>query len=123
MRDFIESEISLSRTWCFGAKPAPLIRFSSCRYAEMQHAYLQLLNRIKGAGFAPKHHVLDNEISDSMKSLIKSNCQLELVPTHCHCSNAAEVAIKAFKQQFLSILAGVARYFPKSQLEILLLQA
>ena len=92
-------------------------------YAEMQHAYLQLLNRIKGAGFAPKHHVLDNEISDSMKSLIKSNCQLELVPTHCHRSNAAEVAIKAFKQQFLSILAGVARYFPKSQLEILLLQA
>ena len=28
--------------------------------AEMQRAYLQLLNRIKGAGFAPKHHVLEN---------------------------------------------------------------
>ena len=50
--------------------------------AKMQCAYLQLLNRIKGAGFAPKLHVLDNEIYDSMKSLINSNCQLELVPPH-----------------------------------------
>ena len=89
----------------------------------MQRAYLQLLNRIKGAGFAPKGHVLDNEISDSMKSLIKFTCQLELVPPHCQRRNVAEVSIKAFKQHFLGILASVATDFPKSQWERLLLQA
>ena len=89
----------------------------------MQRAYLQLLNRIKGAGFAPKGHVLDNEISDSMKSLIKSTCQLELVPPHCQRRNVAEVSIKAFKQHFLVILASVATDFPKSQWKRLLPQA
>ena len=91
--------------------------------AKMKRAYLQLLNRIKGAGFAPKRHVLDNDISYSMKSLINSNCQLELVPPHCHCRNVAEADIKAFKQHFLSILAGVATDFPKSEWKRLLPQA
>ena len=65
--------------------------------AEMQSACLQLLNRIKGAGFAPKRHVFDNEISNSMKALVNSNCQLDLVPPHFHRRNLAEVVIKAFK--------------------------
>ena len=58
-----------------------------------------------------------------MKALIKSTCQLELVPPHYHCRNVSEVDIKAFKQHFLSILAGVATDFPKSQWKRLLPQA
>ena len=58
-----------------------------------------------------------------MKALIKSTCQLELVPPHCHRRNVAEVAIKAFKKHFIGILAGVTTDFPKSQWERLLLQA
>ena len=40
--------------------------------ADMQRAYLEFLHRIKGAGFAPKRHIRDNEIYYAMKSLIKS---------------------------------------------------
>ena len=80
--------------------------------AEMQRVYLQLLSRIKRTGIFPRRHVLDNECSTSMKQLIKEQCQLELVPLHCHRRNVAEVAIKAFKQHFLSVIAGVATDFP-----------
>ena len=62
----------------------------------------------------PKKHVLDNEVSETMKDLIRTkyNMELELVPPGCHRRNAAEVAIRNFKAHFLSILAGVADDFP-----------
>ena len=81
---------------------------------EMQRAYKKLMARLKRAGIVPKKHVLDNEVSDSMKELIRDEykMQLELVPPSCHRRNAAEVAIRNFKCHFLSILAGVADDFP-----------
>ena len=59
-----------------------------------------------------------------MRTLIRTECnlELELVPPHCHRRNVAEVAIKALKQYFLSIISGVATDFPMSQWERLLLQ-
>ena len=39
--------------------------------AEIQFAYLKLLHRIKVATFAPKRHVLDNDISDAIKFLMQ----------------------------------------------------
>ena len=73
--------------------------------AEMQRAYLELFNRIKRTGIIPQRHVMDNGCSESMKKLIQEECALELVPPHCHQRNVAEVAIKAFKQHFLSVIA------------------
>ena len=69
-------------------------------YAEMQCAYLQLLNPTKGAGFAPKRHVLDNKILDSMKALIKYTCQLELVPLHCHSCNGSRSGHQSLQTTF-----------------------
>ncbi|EED95555.1 predicted protein [Thalassiosira pseudonana CCMP1335] len=82
--------------------------------AEMIRAYNALLLRLRRANIIPKKHVLDNEISDSMKNLIRDEhrMQLELVPPGCHRRNAAEVAIRNFKAHFLSVLAGVSPDFP-----------
>ena len=57
-----------------------------------------------------------------MKDLIRETCKLELVPAGCHRRNVAEVAIKAFKQHFLSVLAGVDSDFPWSLWDRLLPQ-
>ena len=65
---------------------------------------------------------MDNKVSDTMKSHIRDNCILELVPPGCHCQNAAEVGIKKFGNNFLSILAGVADGFPPSLWDRLLPQ-
>ena len=88
----------------------------------MQRAYLSLLNRIKKEGIAPQCQILYNECSERMKTLICEKIALELVSPHCHCRNVAEVAIKAFKQHFLSIIAGVATDLPMHQWERLLPQ-
>ena len=49
--------------------------------------------------------------------------QLELVPPGTHHRNAAEVSIRNFKANFLSILADTAPYFPPSLWDRLLTQA
>ena len=92
--------------------------------AKMKRAYNTLLLRLKQAGISPKKHVMDNKVSENMKSHIRDNCRLELVPPGCHehCQNAAEVGIGNFKDHFLSILAGVADGFPTSLWDQLLPQ-
>jgi hypothetical protein len=65
---------------------------------------------------------MDNEVSEAMKNHIKNNCRLELVPPGCHQRNTAEVAIRNFKTQFPSALAGVADGFPPSLWDCLLPQ-
>ena len=39
--------------------------------AKMQQGYIALLSRIRATGVTPKCHILDNECSDSMKTLIR----------------------------------------------------
>merc|ERR1712155_310154 len=92
---------------------------------EMICAYKVLVQRPKRAKIIPCKHVLDNEVSENMKELIRStyNMELELVPPGCHCCKAAEVAIQNFKAHFLSILAGVADDFPMQLWDCLLPQA
>ncbi len=97
---------------------------SSRKDKEMQRAYKTLLNRLRSVGIVPKKHVMDNEISTSMKEYIKQDLgmDLELIPPNSHRRNAAEVAIRNFKCHFLSILAGVAVDFPLSLWDRLLPQ-
>ena len=90
--------------------------------AEMIRAYNALLLRLKRAGISPQKNVMDNKVSETMKSHIWDNCRLELVPPGCHRRNAAEVGIRNFKNNFLSILAGVADGFPPSLWDRLLPQ-
>jgi len=82
--------------------------------AELTRAYHVLVLRLKNAGIVPRKHVLDNEVSSTMKAVFrdKYKMEMELVPPGCHRRNAAEVAIRNFKAHFLSVLAGVADDFP-----------
>ena len=64
---------------------------------EMIRAYNALLLQLKQVGVSPKKHVMDNEVSNTMKSHIRDNCKLELVPPGCHRQNATEVGIQNFK--------------------------
>ena len=60
--------------------------------------------------------ILDNEASAEYKRAITENwnANYQLVPPNKHQINAAERAICAFKAHFLSILVGVAPYFPRN---------
>ena len=89
---------------------------------DMHWSYITLLNRIRATGIPPKCHILDNEYSESMKTLIKQHCTIKLVPPHCHQRNVAKVAIKSLKQHFLRIIVVVATDFPVHQWECLLPQ-
>ena len=63
--------------------------------------------RLRRAGIIPKKHILDNEVSEALKTIIQDEykMQIKLVPPGTHRRNAAEVAIRNFKAQFLSVLA------------------
>ena len=97
---------------------------TSRKDAELTRAYRALMTRLKRAGIVPKKHVLDNEVSEAMKAVIRDEYQMEmeLVPPGCHRRNAAEVAIRNFKAHFLSVLAGTAEDFPASLWDRLLPQ-
>lgn len=92
---------------------------------ELTRAYRAMMTRLQRAGIEPTKHILDNEISEAMKNIIKDEYKmtLELVPPGCHRRNAAEVAIRNFKAHFLSVLAGTATDFPASLWDRLLPQA
>ena len=74
---------------------------------EMQRAYRHLLKRLRRAGVVPKKHVMDNEVSESMKDMIRDEFKmtLELVPPGMHRRNAAEVAIRKWLSKASSIVA------------------
>jgi hypothetical protein len=98
---------------------------TSRKDVELTRAYRTLMLRLKRAGIVPKKHILDNEVSEAMKAVIKDEYQMEmeLVPPGCHRRNAAEVAIRNFKAHFLSVLAGTAKDFPASLWDRLLPQS
>ena len=62
---------------------------------ELTRAYRAMMLRLKRAGIIPKKHVLDNEVSEAMKDVIREeyHMEMELVPPGCHRINSAEVAI------------------------------
>jgi hypothetical protein len=64
-------------------------------------------------GFKPKLQTLDNESSAAIKTIFtEKNVEYQLVPPHCRAHNAAERAIKTFKEHFVSGLASVGHDFP-----------
>ena len=77
---------------------------------ELTRAYKAMMLRLKRAGTVPRKHILDNEVSEATKTVIRDeySMEMELVPPGCHRRNVAEVAIRNFKAHFLSVLAGTA---------------
>ena len=87
-------------------------------------AYQDIHTRLANANRKPMMHILDNEASMAFQQAITSNgCTFQLVPPHVHRRNAAERAIRTFKDHFLSILAGTAPTFPADRWDLLIPQA
>ena len=84
-----------------------------------------MMLRLKHAGIVPQKHILDNEVSTTMKTIIRDEykMKLEMVPPGCHSCNAVEVDIQNFKARFISVLAGTPEGFPPSLWDQLLPQS
>ena len=56
---------------------------------------------------------MDNEVSEDLKQYIdESDIQFQLVPPHVHWRNAAEWAVRTFKNNFMSYICTVDPHFP-----------
>jgi hypothetical protein len=85
---------------------------------ESIHQYLTL------KGFKPKLQTLNNEASTALKNFFTVNdIAYQLVPPHCHRRNAAERAIRTFKEHFVAGLSSVDPSFPMHLWDRLLPQA
>jgi hypothetical protein len=75
-------------------------------------------------GHPPELHILDNECSQSLKdAFAKHHVAFQRVPPKEHRVNAAERAIRTFKNHFVAILCTVDSRFPLSEWDRLLPQA
>ena len=90
---------------------------------EIKKAWTCTYTKLASRGSVPKLYILDNEISSYLKSALKKhNCTYQLVPPHVHRRNAAERAIRTFKEHFLAILASCDPNFPITEWDRLLPQ-
>jgi hypothetical protein len=95
------------------------------RYAsEWVKAYDHIHQEVTAKGFKPKLQTLDNEASAALKNFFTTNdVEYQLVPPHCHRRNAAERAIRTFKEHFVTGISSVDPTFPLHLWERLLPQA
>jgi hypothetical protein len=64
-------------------------------------------------GLNPKLKTLDNEASAALKIFFTANdVEYQLVPPHCHHRNAAERAIRTFKEYLVAGISSVDPTFP-----------
>ena len=63
---------------------------------ELTRAYRAMMLRLKRAGIVPRKHILDNEVSEAMKNVIRDeySMDMELVPPGCHLDATAETRRK-----------------------------
>jgi hypothetical protein len=92
--------------------------------SEWVKAYDSIHQELTVKGFKPKLKTLDNEASTALKNFfIANNIAYQLVPPHCHRRNAAERAIRTFKEHFVAGLSSVDPSFPMHLWDRLLPQA
>jgi hypothetical protein len=92
--------------------------------AEWVRAFGIVLDEMTSKGFKPKLQTMYNEASAALKNYVtQKEMSYQLVPPHCHRTNAAERAIRTFKEHFKSDLTTVDPAFPIHLWDILLPQA
>ena len=80
--------------------------------------------RLVAAGLRPQLHRLDNECSVALKTFLRdAEIDYQLVPPRLHRRNAAERAIRTFKNHFIAGLCSVDKNFPLHLWDKLLPQA
>jgi hypothetical protein len=92
--------------------------------SEWVKAYDHIHKEVTSKGFKPRLQTLDNEASAALKNVFTTNgVEYQLVPPHCHQRNAAERAIRTFKEHFVAGLSSVDPHFPLNLWDRLLPQA
>jgi hypothetical protein len=80
---------------------------------EWVKSYDYIHQELTAKGFKPKVQTLDNEASTALNFFSATNdVEYQLVPPHCHRRNAAERAIRTFKEHFVAGLSSVDPTFP-----------
>jgi hypothetical protein len=101
-----------------------VIHMTSRSASEWVKAYDSVHQELTVKGFKPKLQSLDNEASAALKNFFtEHDIAYQLVPPHCHRRNAAERAIRTFKEHFVAGLSSVDPSFPLHLWDILLPQA
>jgi hypothetical protein len=81
--------------------------------SEWVKAYDHIHQELTAKGFKPRLQTLDNESSAALKHFFTTNdVEYQLVPPHCHRRNAAERAIRTFKEHFVAGMSSVDPTFP-----------
>ena len=76
-------------------------------------AFLKLHKVIKARGNKSKVYIMDNEWSNDLKeSMKKYGIDFQLAPPYMHRQNAAERAIRSYKNHFISVLSTTDPYSP-----------
>jgi hypothetical protein len=78
------------------------------------NSFQRLHTQLVRAGVRPRLQRLDNECSDILlqEYMIQQNIDYQLVPPHVHRRNAAERAIRTFKNHFVATLCSTDPAFP-----------
>jgi hypothetical protein len=80
---------------------------------EWVRAFGEVFQELTSRGFKPKLQKMDNEASAALKNYFtEQDMTYQLDPPHCHRRNAAERAIRTFKEHFVAGLASVDTDFP-----------
>jgi hypothetical protein len=92
--------------------------------SEWVKAYDTVHQELTVKGIKPKLQTLDNEASTALKNFFTvTDITYQLVPPHCHRHNAAERAIRTFKEHFMAGFSSVDPTFPLHVWDRLLPQA
>jgi hypothetical protein len=110
--------------YIYDCKYVKVIPMKSRSASEWVKAYDAIHQELTVKGFKPKLQTLDNVASAALKNFFTVNdIDYQLVPPHCHRRNAAERAIRTFKEHFVAGLSSVYPDFPLYLWDILLPQA
>ena len=72
-----------------------------------------MLQKLAACGLKPTFHMLDNEVSQKLLDFLqKEGLTVQLAPAGCHRRNAAERAIRTFKNHFIIGLCTTDDNFP-----------
>ena len=97
--------------------------FKTRQAKELVETWTKLFKDLTNNGHISKNFIMDNECSTEMKTALKKyNLKYQLVPPEVHRRNAAERAIRTFKNHFLSCLATCNKNFPIREWDRLLPQ-
>jgi hypothetical protein len=101
-----------------------VIQMKSRSASEWVKAYYHIHRELTVKGYKLKLQTLDNEASAALKNIFTANdVEYQLVPPQYHRRNAAERAIRTFKEHFVAGLYSVDPTFPLHLWDILLPQA